>query len=247
MHSTKPDFKKMTETERKEFLKEFKKTVAASGKTRTTGDKKKPVKYLDLNKTPRPVPMATMNDYAIEKSMKKYHEHIQSMVALGFTNPSDPSFRNDVMKNMKELHNANPKNIIPMHNKEWVVNSIIQKVYQNVNKNNTNKPQKTTVKTQDVKKTKQMFEARRKALAAKKRKQTVAAAAESNKNNNNNGREGFNMNNMSNNNNTGSKSNNNNNNGRNSNTNNNVRSMTHDDVKKLMNNLKRLNMSVVRV
>lgn len=248
MHSTKPDFKKMTEAERKEFLKEFKKSVAAApGKAQTTT--KKPVKYLEFNKTARPMPMATLNDSVIEKSMKKYREHIQSMVALGFSNPSDPSFRNDVMKNMKELYNANPKNIIPMHDKEWVVNSIIQKVYQNMEKNKANKPptkKTTTVKIQDAKKTKQMFDARRKALAAKKRKQQVAAEV-SNSNNNNVGREGFNMNNMSNNNNSGSKSNNNNN-GRNSNSNNdNVRSMSNDDVKKLMNNLKRLNMSVVRV
>lgn len=249
MHSTKPDFKKMTEAERKEFLKEFKKSVART----TTGNKKKPVKYLEFNKTARPMPMAaTMNDAVVEKSLKKYHEHIQSMVALGFSNPTDPSFRNDVVKNMKELYNANPKNVIPMHDKEWVVNSIVQKVYQNVNKNKANKPTQktTTVKIQDAKKTKQMFEARRKALAAKKRKQQAAAAVSNNNhsNNNNNGREGFNMNNMSNNNNSGSKSNSNNNNDRNSNSNHdNVRSMTKDDVKKLMNNLKRLNMSVVRV
>lgn len=245
MHSTKPDFKKMTEAERKEFLKEFKKSVAAApGKAQTTT--KKPVKYLEFNKTARPMPMATLNDSVMEKSMKKYREHIQSMVALGFSNPSDPSFRNDVMKNMKELYNANPKNIIPMHDKEWVVNSIIQKVYQNVEKNKAPTKKTTTVKIQDAKKTKQMFDARRKALAAKKRKQQVAAEV-SNSNNNNVGREGFNMNNMSNNNNSGSKSNNNNN-GRNSNSNNdNVRSMSNDDVKKLMNNLKRLNMSVVRV
>lgn len=246
MHQTKPDFKKMTETQRKEFLKEFKKSVAS--RKEAGGDKKKkPVKYLEFNKTSRPVPMETINDSAMETSMKKYREHINSMVVLGFSNPSDPSFRNDVMKNMKELYNANPKNILPMHNKEWVVNSIIQKVYQNAEKSKAKEPntsKKTTVKTQDVKKTKQMFEARRKALAAKKRKQPVVAA-NSNGNTNNN-HNGFNMNNMSNNEN-GKSNNNNNKNGRNSNNNNNVRSMTNDDVKKLMNNLKRLNMSVVRV
>ena len=233
MHQQKPDFKKMTETERKAFLKDFKKTVVKKDK--------KPVKttYLELNKTKRSsTPKPVMNNNAVEASIKKYHEHIDRMVTLGFSDPSAPSFRNDVMSNMKNLYNMHPKELVPMHNTEWVVDSIVQKVYVKKNVASEKKPVKTTVKAADTKKTKQMFEARRKAMADKKKK-VVKSVNEVKRVENRNS--GFDMNASNNNRNNNAMSNNN------SNNMNNMKPMSNNDVKKLMNNLKRLNMSVVRV
>lgn len=235
MHQQKPDFKKMTEKERKAFLNDFKKTVVKK-------DVKKPMKttYLELNKTKRPsTPKPVMNNNAVDASIKKYQEHVNRMVTLGFSDPSKPSFRNNVVSNMKNLYNMHPKELVPMYNTDWIVDSIVQKVYAKKNVSSEKKPEKTMVKASDTKKTKQMFEARRKAMADKKKKVVKSVNEVKRVENRNNG---FDMN--------ASNDNRNNNNvmsNNNSNNMNNMKPMSNNDVKKLMNDLKRVNMSVVRV
>lgn len=244
MHQQKPDFKKMTEAQRKAFLKEFaqKKTTA---QTKRTWKPIKPV-YLEFNKTGRPTPAPVMNEDAINTSMKKYHTHINRMVVLGFSDPTAPSFRNDVISNMKNLYNLHPDQLVPMHNKEWVVDSIIQKMYAKKGSTDNQVPVKKTtlLKAKNAKKTKLMFDARRKAIADKKKKAAVTASVNRPKKTENANNHGFDMN-VSDNNANG-KSMSNNNNMSNSNTNN-MKPMSNNDVKKLMNDLKRLNMSVLRV
>lgn len=245
MHQQKPDFKKMTEAQRKEFLKGFKKTAAQTKRTW------KPIKptYLELNKTSRMAPAPVMDNDALNKSMKKYHAHINRMVALGFSNPTEPSFRDDVISNMKNLYELHPDQLIPMHEKDWVVDAIVQKVYAKKRSADKKAPIKqsksTTMKAAaDAKKTKQMFDARRKAIAEKRKRTAMTASVNRPKKSENTNNHGFNMN-VSDNNANG-KSASNSNNMSNSNTDN-MKPMSNNDVKKLMNDLKRLNMSVVRV
>lgn len=242
MHQQKPYFKKMTEAQRKEFLKEFAQKKKTTAQTKRTWKPIKPV-YLEFNKTGRPAPAPVMDYDAINTSMKKYHTHINRMVVLGFSDPTAPSFRNDVISNMKNLYNLHPDQLVPMHNKEWVVDSIVQKMYAKKGSTDNKVPvKKTTLKAKNAKKTKQMFDARRKAIADKKKKVAVTASANRPKKSENTNNHGFDMN-VSDNNANGKS---NNNNMSNSNTND-MKPMSNNDVKKLMNDLKRLNMSVLRV
>jgi hypothetical protein len=97
------------------------------------------------------------------------------------------------------------------------------------------------VKASDTKKTKQMFEARRKAMADKKKKVVKSVNEVKRVENRNNG---FDMNASNDNRNNNNVMSNNNSNNMNTN---NMKPMSNNDVKKLMNDLKRVNMSVVRV
>lgn len=240
------NFKKMTQKERMEFLKTVPK--------RDKADKPMKVSYLKLNKAGgRSEAAMPFDDQKFNDSMKKYQNHINRMVSFKFSDPADPSFRNDVMNNMKNLYNMYPNELIPMHNKNWIVDGIVQKVYAKANKEKVSVAPKKAASTAGPKlKSKAMLDKRRKDLktAAAKKKKVLTPVSNSNNENNNNNRGGFNMN-MSNNNNNGAANSNNNNNGgaanSNSNSNNNKTPMSKNDVKKLMNNLKQLNMSVVRV
>lgn len=240
------NFKKMTEKERMAFLKTVPK--------REKSDKPKKMSYLKLNKAGgRTDATTSYDDEKFNNSMKKYQNHINRMVSFKFSDPADPSFRNDVMNNMKNLYNMYPNELIPMHNKNWVVDGIVQKVYAKVNKESASVAPKKAASTAGPKlKSKAMLDKRRKDLKASQKKQTakkvLTPVSNNNSNNENNNRGGFNMN-MSNNNNNGAMTNNNNNNSAvsNNNNNNNKSPMSKNDVKKLMNNLKQLNMSVVRV
>jgi hypothetical protein len=238
-------FKQMTEKERKAFLKTVPKRAS------TAPVKKKVVSYLQLNKTVRPVTVSTEFDDKFNNSMKRYHNHINNMVALGFSNPTEPTFRNDVVSNMKEFYSNNPAELVPMHNKEWIVDDIVAKMVKKHMKESVKKMGQTKT-TMIPKKTKAVLEARRhqrKATAAATKKKVLIKSPNSVPSNNNNNNGGFNMNKMNNNNNNGTtKSNNNNNNNMSNNNNSNKNStMSNNDVKKLMNNLKKINMSVLRV
>ena len=238
----KPDFKKMTDSERKAFLKTVPKRASSTAPT------KKP-SYLQLNKTVRPVTVSTEFDDKFNNSMKRYHNHINNMVALGFSNPTEPTFRNDVVSNMKEFYSNNPAELVPMHNKEWIVDDIVAKMVKKHMKESVKKMGQTKT-TMIPKKTKAVLEARRRqhkvnAAASKRR---VSSKPNSNDNNNNklsnNNNNGFNMNMSNNNNNNNNNAKSNKSNNKNSNKNS---TMSNNDVKKLMNNLKKLNMSVMRV
>ena len=236
----KPDFKKMTDSERKAFLKTVPK--------RTSAAPAKKVSYLQLNKTARPITVSAEFDDKFNNSMKRYRNHINQMVTLGFSDPVEPTFRNDVVSNMKEFYSNNPKELIPMHNKEWIVDDIVAKMVKKHMKESAKTPGQTSRPAVMPKKTKAVLEARRrqkKVTAAASKPRVSPNKSNSNNNNNNNikmNNNGFNMNMSNNNNNNNAKSNKSNNNNSNKNS-----TMSNNDVKKLMNNLKKLNMSVLRV
>ena len=248
MQHIKPDFKKMTAKERAEFLKTVKKRTS----TKPTTTK---VSYLTLNKTARPTFVSNELDTKFNGSMKRYRNHIDTMIVLGFANPVEPTFRNDVINDMKNIYSMYPDELMPMHNTEWIVDDIIQKmVKKHTKKGSATKKVPSMTNPSTSKKTKALIESRRRQQKQVARKKPVAAKSansdksnsNSNSNNNNNNNGGFNMNNPNNKNNNNNKMSNNNNNNNNKMSNKNS-AMSNNDVKKLMNNLKNLNMSVLRV
>lgn len=238
MHHNKPDFKKMTDKERAAFLKTVQKR---------TSTKSPKVSYMTFNKTTRPTFVSTELDAKFNTSMKRYRNHIDTMIVLGFSNPAEPTFRDEVINDMKNVYSMYPDELMRMHNKEWIVDDIIQKMVKKHTSKKGSASKKVPVKPSTSTKTKALLESRRRQQKQDARKKPPVVAPNSNSsnsnNNNNNNNGGFNMNNNNRNNNN-AKSNNmsNNNNNKNKNS-----AMSNNDVKKLMNNLKNLNMSVLRV
>lgn len=178
-------------------------------------------RYLSLPKTiqrvqstPKPsktIKETNSNVEKMEANMNKFRKRVMLMINTQLLNPREPSFRNEVIANMKNQHANNP-NMLPMYNKNWFVNNVVAASYLRGKKQYQKENSRVEISTNpNFAKTKRLMEERRKQMGVRRRGKKVVrestmptrkaqrpvSQSNNNKNsnsNNNANKGGFNMN-----------------------------------------------------
>ena len=111
----------------------------------------------------------TKQNNMLQKSMNAYRNHIDLMVESKFIDPRDPSFKNVVVDEMKDLYTTNP-NMVPMHKTNWFVHDIVRNVTSKLPTNT--RPVKITTKV-DGYKTKRILDERRATMGMRQKKRAT--------------------------------------------------------------------------
>ena len=169
----------MSPEERKRILNSLKKTRPQNRKVikptflNFTQFKKSPVEAKPVAAAkPANIPTNRM-----QNNMKAYTNRVKLMVNTKMLDPADPSFRNDVVTNMKNMHGNFP-NMLPMYTKNWFVNDIVAKSQRQMLPATTVRkptgPVKVTTSS-PMTHTHRLLEARRKLLGTLRRKKPTGS------------------------------------------------------------------------
>lgn len=151
-------------------------------KTKTGGDK---------NANKRPGVVSNNNaviDARMDANRQVYRNYVQRLINTGLLNPSEPSFRNDMVEDMKSLQKNRP-NLTRMNTSDWFVNNLVSKARMTSNlaaRRSNVKPVKIT-SNPPMTKTRQLLLQRRKGqVRSKKPRASTARPARVNSNSNSN-------------------------------------------------------------
>lgn len=125
--STKLNLRSLTKTQLANHLKNLK--MSRKNKPLSDrGGRPKP-SYLNIKGSrdqKKPASSVVKNNSKMNTNRQLYRNYIQRMVNTGFLDPKEPTFRNDVVENMKTLRSEKPT-LTRMNNSEWFVNNMVSK------------------------------------------------------------------------------------------------------------------------